>query len=162
MTRAFLKGLKPLLMKRLALLMGICYLASPLQQQITSVFHSVSHVLETPDYVMGHSSKAQNDTLHTHNEHSSHVYQHNHSLIDFIDSIWEASDHSEHDENSILADIKVDKHLTTYQFEIVKTFITKTTHQFWGGREKQKKGYFENLKKPPQFFISLSDNFLRK
>lgn len=154
MLKGFTKGFKPLFIQRLALLIGICYLMNPLQQQIKTIFHTISHAIEVPNSVMGHNSNSVNDQLHGHYDHQIDEKQHDHSLIDIIDSVLTASNESNDSEESILIESKIDKHITTYQFELFESLTLNQLHNFWALKEKQKSGYFEHLKEPPQFFLS--------
>jgi len=154
MPKGFTKGLKPLLIKRLALLMGICYLMNPLQQQIKTIFHTISHAIEVPNSVMGHNSNSENDEIHGHHAHQTDAIQHDHSLIDLIDSVLSASNENKDSEDSILIEIKIDKHITTYQFALFENLALEKLSNFWAPKEKQKRGYFQNEKEPPQYFPS--------
>ena len=146
-----IKGLKPIFITQVALLMGICYLINPLQQQIKTVFHSVSHVIETPNYVMSHQSSSDYLESHGHYEHPADVRHHDHSLVAFIDAIFEAVKDKEHSEDSWLT---IDKHIRKYQSELHVEFRFEKNQSFWITEKKFKNGYFENPKEPPQYFLS--------
>lgn len=154
MTIGFRKGLKPLFIKRLALLMSICYLVNPLQPQIKTIFHTVSHAIEVPNFVMSHNSNSLNNEFHGHQEHRTHTMQHDHSIMDLIDSVFTAFNENNDSEDSILFKIKMDKHITTYEFELIEGLKIKVLPNFWALEKKQKSGFFQNIKKPPQYFLS--------
>ncbi|MEP3209522.1 MAG: hypothetical protein ABJN95_10055 [Maribacter sp.] len=153
MQKGFLKGLKPLIVQRLALLIGICYLMNPLHQQINSVFHEVSHALETPDYIMSHKSATLAHESHSHNDYQIDTLQHEHLLIDFIDSLFAASDENDGSDDSVLTQIKIDKHITTYQYHLQKEFNFRLLQKFWMALEKSETGYLSRLKEPPQYYL---------
>ena len=152
MPKGFTKGLKPLIIKQLALLIGICYLLNPLQNQINEVFHVVSHALETPNYIISHDS----NTIYEHQsyEHSYHRFgdlDHDHLLVDFINSVLEASNDNEDSEDSILTQTTIDKHLNTYQFQIPACFNFDIPPKFWWPQEQYKLVDLNQLKEPPQY-----------
>lgn len=144
----FKKGLKPLFIQRLALLVGICYLMNPLQQEIKSAFHTISHALEVPNSVIGHHSNSENDINHGHFEHETADIQHDHSFIDLLDSVFLASNESNDSDDSIL--VKIDKHLTVYQFQLLDNLAIVESSNYWSIKEKLKSGYFKNQKEPPK------------
>lgn len=153
MQKGFLKGLKPLIVQRLALLIGICYLMNPLHQQIKSVFHEVSHALETPDYIMSHNASTLDYESHSHNDYQIDTLRHEHQLIDFIDALFAASEENDGSEDSVLTQIKIDKHIATYQFHLQKDFDFRLLQKFWMPLEKSEAGYLQRLKEPPQYHL---------
>lgn len=155
MKNGLAKGLKPLLIKRLALLMGICYLVNPLHQQINSVFHNVSHALEIPDYIMSHDSNYEHES-YGHTDYQIGNLNHDHEIVDFIDSVFDASDEDGGSEDSMLTEIKIDKHITTYQFQFQNNFNIAIFQNFWLSQEKLESGYLKRLKEPPQYFNNQS------
>lgn len=154
MPKGFTKGIKPLFIKRLALLMSICYLMNPLQQQIKSAFHAISHAIEVPTSVMGHNSNSEIDEIHGNHKHQKNANHHDHSLIDLIDSVLTASKESNDSEDSMIVVVKIDKHINTYQYRLFENSTLEELNIFWALKEKQKRGHLEKQKKPPQYFLS--------
>ena len=144
----FLKGLKPLLIQRIAMFMAICYLLNPLHQQITLVLHEISHSLEIPDYVMSHNTNS-------HHEYETHDYsmdeiEHDHNLIDLLASVLEASNDKDDSENSNVVKVKIDKHISKFQIDLQNHFSDKSQHSFSIIQENMKPGYLGKMEKPPQ------------
>ena len=110
--------------------MGICYLVNPLHQQINSVFHNVSHALEIPDYIMSHDSNYEHES-YGHTDYQIGNLNHDHEIVDFIDSVFDASDEDGGSEDSMLTEIKIDKHITTYQFQFQNNFNIAIFQNFW-------------------------------
>lgn len=133
---------------------GICYLANPLQNQISTVFHEISHVLEVPENLLSHpiASNHGNDTHH-YDEHYKLVEDHQHKLIDLIDSILNASDNDEPSKESLLTDIKFDKHITTRNYTIKKVLPTSVQANHGTPKNKIHTGHLEVLEKPPRNFL---------
>jgi len=140
--------------------MGICYLLNPVHKQVNAFFHNISHAIEIPNYVMSHDSSL--DSEHQSEGHTSHqVVQnsHNHEIVDFINSIFEASNQDNDSEDSILTEIKIDKHLTTYQIQLKECFSFKILQKNWLPSKKLTLVYLNQLKEPPQFSAYQSFQF---
>ncbi|TMM53770.1 hypothetical protein FEE95_17885 [Maribacter algarum] len=154
MQKGFLKGLKPFLIKRLALLIGLCYLLNPMQKQISIIFHEVSHALEIPNYVMSHSPNSSYDhQSYDHIDYHVDDITHEHILVDFFDSVFKAFDENDGAEDSLFTQNKIDKHITTYQFHIQKHFTISVPEKFWFTQDKLESGHRKSLKEPPQYFL---------
>lgn len=158
MQKRLLKGLKPIIVKQLALLIGICYLVNPLHQQINKAFHELSHILETPDYIMSHGSITIEDESYGHNDDHFHIdaLEHQHLIIDFIESLIAAADENDGSENSIVKQTKLDKHITTYQICLRSMFDLGVSHRFWLTHVRSGPGFLEMLTEPPQYSIDQS------
>jgi hypothetical protein len=154
MPRKSKKGLKPFFIKYLALFIGICYIANPLHQEIGKVFHEISHVLEVPDKLVSHptASNHGNDTHHYH-KHYKLVVDHQHKLIDLINSILNASENDKPSKESLLTDIKFDKHITTRNYTIKKSLPTSVQANHGTPKNKIHIGHLEVLEKPPRNFL---------
>ncbi len=151
MQQKYSNGLKPHLIKQMAMLMSICYLMNPLQQQINSLLHSLSHELEIPNYVLSHDSNANIVlTKHYHFENQDTASEHHHALIDFVDSIFEAYHENHNSDNSQLTDAKWDKHITTNGLELPKKIKSNWDIGFNYAKKNQEDGHFTKLVEPPQ------------
>lgn len=149
-----IKGFKPFLIKHLALFISICYLANPLQSQVSILFHEISHLLEAPNVVVGHSTVSDHghDT-HQYQEHTFVDDNHEHMLIDFLNAIFNASNDGEGSpENSILTNIKIDKHITSDEYLVKKTYLIEKDVDFISAENDVTKGHPRVLKEPPQSF----------
>lgn len=151
MQKGFIKGLKPLFIKRLALFMGICYLLNPLQNQISFIFHEVSHALEIPDYIISHGQNSSYEQqVHGHSDSHIEGIDHDHGIIDLIASFLAASNEHDGSEDSMLPKIKFDKHFTTYQFQLQKYIESIATQKNWTFSKNTEVVYLKRLEEPPQ------------
>ena len=148
------KGLKPFFLNYLAMFIGICYLANPLQNQISTVFHEISHVLEIPDNLLSHETTLNHGTIsHYYHEHNNLDDNHRHTIIDFLDAIFDASGNNEPSEESLPIDIKFDKHITTRNYTI-KIILPASKQVKYGIPEnKINTGHLIVLEKPPRNFL---------
>ena len=149
------KGLKPLLLQYLALIIGICYLANPLHHQISTVFHEASHLFTMPSSVMSHSDGKAAVKVHFVKEHDYAQEVHRHRLVDILNSIFEATAHTdESPEDALIFEIKFDKHLSKKQYTFKqKTYVKNPSEPFLQRVEKIKMGHCEVLEEPPQHQI---------
>ena len=136
----------------MALFIGVCYLANPMQSQISSIFHEISHILEAPDTVIGHSAVGdkQHDAHHYH-EHTHGDEQHEHTFIDLLDSIFNASDDGNQEE-SVLVDVKFDKHISTDECPVYKIYPLEENLNFVSNENSLINGHSRVLEEPPQSF----------
>ncbi|MDT7827319.1 hypothetical protein RQM65_01410 [Pricia sp. S334] len=145
------KGSKPFLLKYMALLIGICYLANPMHRQISSVFHEISHVLESPETFLSHPHAADHDHgIHGDNEHRSVTTDHRHHLLDLIDSVFRASDEQHPGDDTALILIKWDNHIGSQRVILLKIVPLATSQNSIVIEQKVKTGYFTPPEEPPQ------------
>lgn len=136
----------------MALFIGVCYLANPFQSQISSIFHGISHVFEVPDTLIGHT--AVDDKLHVAHHYHEHTHsgeEHEHTFVDFIDSIFNASDDGSQEE-SVLVDVKFDKHLGTDEYPVHNLNPIKKDFNFVFNKNNLINGHSRILEEPPQSF----------
>lgn len=131
--------------------MSICYLMNPLQQQINLVLHELSHGLELPDYVLAHKTDP-NAIIETHIDHSHYddTFTHKHNLIDFINTIFQASNENNNSDDSQLTKTKWDKHISTYGLKLLPIFERPMAKNFCTPKPLLQQGHFERLGRPPQ------------
>lgn len=145
------KGLKPFILKYMALIMGICYLANPMHRQISSVFHEISHVLESPDAILTHPQQANHDhRTHKNGEHRLANTDHQHILLDLMDSILDASDDQHPEDDTALILIKCDKHIGSGLSTLPKKIPITTSQNTIAVEQKVKIGYLDHPEEPPQ------------
>lgn len=151
MNKNLYKGLKPFILKYVALVMGICYLANPVHRQISSVFHEISHVLESPETILSHPQQADHhhDTLKN-GEHSLATTEHQHVLLDMMDSIFDASDEQHPEDDTALILIKCDKHIGSQHSFLPKIFSGITSQNANAVEQKVKIGYLSLPERPPK------------
>lgn len=148
--RNIIKGYKPIVIKYLALFIGVCYLANPLQSQVGSIFHEISHIFEAPDTPIGHSTASdKQNVVHHYQEHTHSDNQHEHTLIDMLNSIFNATDDGSQEE-SVLVEVKFDKHISTDQYLIHKIYSKEKSFNFISKENNLIKGHFSILEEPPQ------------
>lgn len=151
----FLKEFRPILVKWIAVLMGICYLMAPLHQQIGTVLHSVSHFFEMPGHIMSHDSFLDHDSFkkHKHMEHEIGGTDHDHGIIDFLDSIFKASNDEDDSQDALTTKIKIDKHYVETQYLGQKHFDLNQSNDFSEIVCKYSDGYSNELYDPPRYCL---------
>jgi len=141
---------RPELIKYIALVIALCYVLNPLHQQIGTAFHVVSHALEMPDTVLGHDSFSDNENTHYDHEHVTEASNHEHKLIKIIDSIFEASNTNESSKDTLLADFKFDKHITTDYWGQSVILPVRHSQNFKSIENSLKLGHSTILEEPPR------------
>lgn len=135
----------------MALLMGICYLANPMHRQISSVFHEISHVLESPEAILSHPHQADhNHGIHEDGEHHFAATDHQHGLLDLMDSIFDASDEQHPEDDTALPLTKCDKHIGSRHLILPELFPFTTSQNSIAGEQNVKRGYLSHPEEPPQ------------
>jgi len=150
------KGLKPFAIKFMALCMGICYLANPMHEQIRTAFHEISHLLEAPKTPLSHHSHGTGHDYDDHEggEHTMVTADHQHTLLDLMDSIFDASDEQNPEDDTVLLLIKCDKHISS-QYVIQPKIVPLTTSQNTKAVEQKVKiGYLAHPEEPPQILFA--------
>jgi len=150
------KGLKPFAIKFMALFIGICYLANPMQQQIRTVFHEIAHLLEAPEILLSHHthSTAHSHDNHEEGEHALVTADHQHTLLDWMDSIFDASDDRHSEDDTVLLLIKCDKHLGSQGIILPKIVPLTSSQNSIAIAQKAKTGYLAPPEEPPQVVSS--------
>ncbi|MFK7811728.1 MAG: hypothetical protein AB8B59_04485 [Maribacter sp.] len=148
------KGLEPRIIKYMAMLIGICYLINPLQEQINSVLHEISHGFDSPAHIISHKSDSNfSHKSNTHFDKTSFETSHKHSIVDVIGAIFKALNENNSSEDSLIKKNKIDKHLVTYRLQFQKPLKIKISSNFRIPQKKIMLEYFEKMKRPPQFLL---------
>jgi len=151
MQYGFIKGLKPKFIKQIALLMSICYLINPLQNQIIEVLHSLSHSLEIPSSIFTHENKSITAfESHESHSHDNRVSEHEHELIDLVDLILDGSSEDKDSEDAPLKEFKVKKHLVAYSLKLPFKFFVNSSKTTFFYHPKLKDGHPQIISLPPQ------------
>ncbi|CAM3347353.1 hypothetical protein [Zobellia roscoffensis] len=139
------------LIKFMALVIACCYVFNPLHQQISSIFHEVSHVLEMPNTVMEHAPFSYEDDTHQSHNHRSTDSTHEHKIIKILDTIFDGPDSNNSPEDTLLTDFKFDKHITTnnFLFNILPSVDSQENFKTVDGNLKL--GYYFILEEPPRY-----------
>lgn len=119
--------------KSIAVLMGICYLINPLNQQLYNVLHTISHGLNAPTEVMEHKIIAfDHSRTHDSFSHRKHQMTHEHNLIDFVQTLFEASQNQGQTTDPNAPKFSIDKHITAYsQYnKLAKLYKLKESFSF--------------------------------
>lgn len=143
------KGLKPWVMKYMALLIGVCYLANPFHQVIYTVFHDVSHIISLPNVTVSASKINQNGELSFYHEHD-HLQAHNHTTLNLMEALINPSEALDLESKKVLSTHLIDKHISINTLLITKQFLTV----FKGDDAKPVKkviaGFLKIIDLPPQ------------
>ncbi len=136
----------------MAAFIGLCYLANPLHQQISTVFHEVSHIMEVPDYLISHTvvSDQEKEAHHYHYEHAHSDNNHEHELINLLDDIFDTSNDDSSSEESFLTYVKYDKHITADEYFQKNRYPEKKYFGFGSIQNNSIGGYPKVLDEPPQ------------
>lgn len=112
--------------------MSICYLFAPLNTQLGSVIHTISHSLEMPSNILSHSSNEHLKTeIHTNHDHKRVVISHNHTIIEIIDSIVNESNEKDNSNKKHKSELKVKKHLSTNTSKLPLNITRKKLVKFY-------------------------------
>lgn len=152
MQTGFIKGLKPKFIKQMALLMSICYLMTPLQNQITSVLHELSHGLEMPNSVLSHKANEHSFIeIHNPHEHKTQNSSHEHPLIDLVDLVFDSSKENHKSDKKSLSKVELKKHITFDEVILPIKFQNKTNKLFFAYDTALLVGFSEELDAPPKY-----------
>lgn len=155
MQTGLIKGLKPILIKRLAMFIGVCYLLNPLHDQLNDVLHVISHGIEIPDYIIEHPSpEVSEHHFDDHHQHKALSENHEHLLIKTIDFIFATSNDHEGSNEKVPGQLKIDKHITSFSYQQMPFFLHKIKHLFLNPFLKIKEGYKKAKENPPRNFLS--------
>lgn len=143
------KYFKPLMIRVLAVFMSVCYVLTPLHQQINTVLHSISHFLEVPVDVMSHN-QIEFFEGHQHVNHYSFKVDHEHNLIDFLHSIFKASDNEDRSQESLATKLKIDKHFISSDCLIKRSLLMSSKNSFFDLVRPCIDGYSWELYAPPR------------
>ncbi|MGI9553220.1 MAG: hypothetical protein ACR2MT_18580 [Aurantibacter sp.] len=145
------KVFNPFFVRRMALIMSICYVMNLLQYQVLPVLHSISHVLEAPTDLIAHNSlSAIEHEIHEKRDHGTWQTIHQHEIIDLIDSIFEASTEKNSSDETLLTELKFHKYIDIRRYQKKKVFKAEKTSLFWARSQKLSRGHFQILQEPPQ------------
>ena len=147
------KGLKPIVLKYMALLMGICYLANPVHNQIENVMHEISHVLQSPQNIVSHAIQGEHihgHGFHQHGEHRLTKTEHQHKILDLIGTVFDASDSDNSENETPMTVTKCDKHISSQLVILPRIFSIITSHECFITILKVEKGFLNFPKEPPQ------------
>jgi hypothetical protein len=142
--------------RAIAVMITLCYILGPAQLPLRSILHTISHNLEIPSYVLQHNEEANNDYVNQLNSginSSMENLEHQHEVLDILEVIFnkKSNDNKNHNGETTTVDFKINKHITSnkYNFVFQKSHSTDKP-EFWITHRFYKKGYLEQLYRPPQ------------
>lgn len=142
-------GLKTWVMKYMALLIGLCYLANPCHQVIYTVFHEVSHIISPPDAKVSATKINQKGKQNLNHEHD-YLRAHKHNTLNLMAALINPSEALDLENKKLLNTHLIDKHISTNTLLIPKQFLTV----FKGDDAKPVKkviaGFLKIIDLPPQ------------
>ena len=150
-----LKGWKPVALKIVAIAISLSYAFGPLLSDIDQGIHQVIHFFEAPDNLLAHEIPAAKIIEeHPEQEHRKKDDAHKHTVIELMDTLSDALEHSSTDD-PLLVEFKFDKHFFEKEIYLVPfdmVLIAKT--QGYTIENKTRNGYLFSFKEPPQFITS--------
>lgn len=127
--------------------MVACYILKPIAPQISVLAHSLSHELAKPEFLLHHSEKSP--VAHSHEDHSFDNMEHEHAVIDFFEQIIEESHNSEHNDDPLQSDTKIDKHLANWAHPKTTVLSTVGRPVHMGMQRDIADGFEPRLLRPP-------------
>ncbi len=148
-----MKSVKLLILKCIAVNIGLLYVLHPLQYQIKNGLHTISHALENYDHVNEHthsnsSMPGLEEYTHTHNE------GHQHQFIEFINLLFGENSTYKDSKEIFVLNHKIDKHIATQQCYLIKRFNVYTYYFINQKPDKTTKGYVKDIEQPPKHILS--------
>lgn len=132
------------------MLIGICYLMNPLQNEINYALHTLSHTFEAPNSLLSHDFSNEKSKEHQIHQHNRSVILHNHEIIDFINNALQSDENHEHSNDNQSIVVKIDKHLVSYLYRVNTPNKIDSEHSFWSTDLKSKNGFLTKPVEPPQ------------
>jgi len=152
------KGLEPFIIRFFALFISATYILGPLNEEVKSVLHFVTHQLEAPEYVLSHKS---NHLIKIHlKNHTKHrdinEGPHKHEVISFFTKVFQNQDEvPDHSKTPKKNKLKIDKHTSLVIDNIPDETITTPLKRnlFYFQKNKIQKGFLRRIKEPPQAIL---------
>lgn len=150
----FAHGMKPQLIKRISVFVGICYLIGLLQHQVVDMLHTISHGLEMPSSILSHDNET-NTMFNTHDnhDHDDRANEHGHEFINFVDLVLDSSNQNHDSEDVPLPTLKVNKHLVVFDYELPLRLKKETANKYYWPNTILQNGYSKKLDDPPIPFV---------
>ena len=152
------KGLEPPVVKAIIVTMSLLYILSPLHMEISKLVHSISHAIEMPDTVLSHQNKTAFIKTHNSFEHESVNVNHDHEILDFLETILEETNTKSEFPNTLSKPKNVDKHIRVIEEfgeEKQLAFSKRTTRYFREKENKCCKGFSLCFGEPPKTKVKL-------
>lgn len=131
--------------------MSVCYLLAPLNAQLGTILHTISHSFEMPTNILSHNSNGYLKTeIHANHEHKKNVINHDHNIIEVIDAIVAHSNENDNPTKKHQLEIKVKKHLSTNASKLPPNLTRKTQIKFYPVLKSLPTVHLEQEKHPPK------------
>jgi len=145
------KGSKPSISKAIIILMSLLYVLSPMRVEVSKLLHSIVHALEMPDVILTHSQKTDTKPIHKSILHKNSIDEHNHEIIDFVDSVLAGATPENESSDLYITSHKIDKHIVIeVDYEQNKATLFMPKNNFIEKEKKLYKGYLSGFKEPPK------------
>ncbi len=150
------KNTKPIILKAVVVAMTICCIFGPFRSEIHKVLHTIVHSLETPDYVLSHSSTSSKDKVHIVHEHKKEEANHNHDFIKLVAKVFEVTEQENSANEPMLVFYMLDKHLKIHETTPKEKIIIPVINPIFSVTQKKIcKGYLKDINKPPEVYRNL-------
>ncbi len=145
------KGLKPLLLKVIAIAMSLCYVLGPSHRELNKVLHVFVHQLEMPETVLSHANDYSSNHV-DHGDFNRDNNSHKHGILDALTKIIEASTNDHDSNHSKTITLKIDKHLKNRHLKWVQYVVTyqKVQHKFIFAPQNIHSVFLDVQLQPPQ------------
>ena len=158
-----------MLLKTVFVFMSVMYLLSPLQTELYSFFHEISHQLESKfNSTESHQHHTQNAINHHHDHDfstlevtakSEHHHDdgietsHSHQILSFLNAVFN-TDESTNNSDKLLVETKLDKHIIPLTVINPEELPSITTLKIWFYTLKiDQMGFDVNTPPPKTYFI---------
>lgn len=142
--------IKLTLLKAMAVVITMCYVIEPVQDQLKYILHYISHNLEAPSYILQHDNNITNKENYN---FQSSITNHEHKILDFIDKLISSTkDKDKHQGQSVKEYFSSKKIIEHYKYAalIDATIPNAKKDNFKTLILDKRKGYSLQLYRPPQ------------
>ncbi len=145
------KNIRSLFLRRIAVLISICYLLGPLHQPMNTFLHFVSHQLEAPAHILSHENDLANHGVNDDEAHGMLVNQetHDHQIIDLLESFLKTSNSEQPIEDSFISKVQIDKHKVEFYELVIHPIVYTNKTTFDSSSYLLLSGYQRNVDRPP-------------
>ena len=141
-----MKRCKIHIVKFIAIVISIIYMLIPIQKELKSALHGISHFLQMPDHLISHN---QNENLNYEVKVLTILY-HEHKILDLLDAFTDKNNSANDSNKPNLVDSKIDKHFHSSKYKVIKLVTTKSSSVLDNYHEKVKDLFYKKIKRPPK------------
>lgn len=160
----FFISLKSTLLKIFIVGFVFFYILSPVQTQIYSLLHKISHQLVSENHhneerkVNNHNVRHDHEFLSSHSSENKHHHgkkepktNHSHELLSFLSAVFK-TENSQNDKGKQFFEVKLDKHILPNKRISQEQFTLITTPQTWFYNLKTDSLGLDVITPPPQAY----------